>query len=106
MRIKSLPLVGLIQAVAVALYVILIAVILNSGEQLFGKMSTFWGPVAFLLLFVVSAAITGALTLARPLMLYFDNHRREGIKLFLWTIAWLVVVTLLALSLQIIFRVQ
>ncbi|OGF28113.1 hypothetical protein A2477_04240 [Candidatus Falkowbacteria bacterium RIFOXYC2_FULL_47_12] len=48
-----------------------------------------------LLLFVVSALITAGLALGRPLYLYFDNKKREGIELFFWTGGWLVAATLL-----------
>ena len=65
-------------------------------------MDNFLGPVAFLLLFVLSAAITGALILGRPVVLYLENRKLEAVKLFLYTVGWLFVTTLAALIAQIV----
>jgi len=40
-------------------------------------MRNITGPIAFLLLFVVSAAITGFLVLGQPVMLYVDNKKQD-----------------------------
>ncbi|HRY63700.1 MAG TPA: hypothetical protein P5267_03825, partial [Patescibacteria group bacterium] len=93
---------GLIDALGVAIYVVIVALIMQNGEKIFGKMSTIIGPVAFLLLFVVSAAITGALTLGRPVMLYLDNKKAEAVKLFIGTIGWLLLLMVMILASQIL----
>ncbi|MFA5175600.1 MAG: hypothetical protein WC430_04305 [Patescibacteria group bacterium] len=93
--------ISLLNAVGVVVYVIGISFILRNGNQIFGKMDNFLAPVAFLLLFVLSAAITGMLVLGKPLLLYFENRKSEAIKMFFYTIGWLFLITLAILIAQI-----
>lgn len=95
MKNSKLLLFSLTHALGVAVYIIGVSFIMRNAEKIFGKMDNFFGPVAFLLLFVLSAAVTGALTLGRPVLLYMDNHRAEAIKMFFYTVGWLFVIMLL-----------
>lgn len=103
MKQNNTIVVALAQALGIGVYVFIIALIMRNGQVLFGKMDTLTGPIVFLLLFVVSAAITGSLILARPAMLYFDNRKSEAVHLFLYTLGWLVlmiVIILITLSMR------
>ncbi len=72
---------------------------MTNGERLFGQtQDTILGPMAFLLLFVLSATIVGSLVLAKPAMLYFADQKSEAITLFSYTVGWLVVITIFALA--------
>jgi hypothetical protein len=66
-----------------------------NGEKFFGKEDNFWMPVALLLLFVVSATIVGALVLGRPAYMYFNGQKQEAVRLLVYTVAWLVLITVL-----------
>lgn len=103
MKDKDIVLWSFIDAVAVTGYVAAISSIIRNGERIFGKMDNFLGPVAFLLLFVSSAAITGALVLGRPVMLFLDGQKKEAIKLFLFSVGWLLAITIVIFTAQ-IFR--
>ncbi|MFA5954065.1 MAG: hypothetical protein WC817_00825 [Patescibacteria group bacterium] len=89
--------VGLASAVAVTVYVGLVASLLFNGEQLFGSGRSFVIPFTMLLLFVLSAAVVGSLVLGRPVYLYFEGQKKEGIALLISTIIWLFVFTFTAL---------
>jgi hypothetical protein len=102
-KIKLLKL-GLRNSLATAIYVVIVAVIMNNAQRIFGTMKSIVGPVAFLLLFVTSAAITGFLVLGQPIMLYVDNQRRDAVRLFIYTIAWLLVFTIIALAMNILWQ--
>lgn len=102
MKDSKLVLNGFLQAAGVALYIVVVSWIMNNGQKIFGKMDNVIGPVAFLLLFVLSAAITGGLTLGRSGMLYLGNHKTEAIKLFVFTVGWLFVFTLIVFLVSII----
>jgi len=102
MKSDKLILGGLASSVGVLIYVSAVAWLLQNGEKIFGKMQNFWGPVAFLLLFVFSAAITGALVLGRPVWLFLNNQKKEAMRLFSYTIAWLFIVTVIMLGVNII----
>ncbi len=60
-------------------------------------MNTLLGPVIFLLLFVVSATVVGLLVLGKPIILYWEGYKKEGIKLLIYTVICLVIIAALAL---------
>jgi len=55
-------------------------------------------PIAFLLLLVISAAISGALILGKPAMLYLDGQKKDALKLFSLTVGWLIVLLVIAFT--------
>jgi len=93
MKDKNIILTSLISAVGVAVYVAVVSFLMSNGEKFFGKMDNFLGPVALLLLFVLSAAVTGALVLGQPAILFLDGRKAEAIKLFLFSVGWLLAIT-------------
>ncbi len=95
---------GFFQAVGVTGYIALVALVMHNGEKLFGEKDTILMPIAFLLLFVLSAAITATLTLGRSLILYFEGSKAEGARLFFCTLAWLFVITFATLTVQIFLK--
>ena len=77
---------AILNGAGTVLYIAFVALIMRQVPILFGEMeSTFLGPIAFLLLFVISATVTGSLVLGKPIMLYIDGHKKEAVKLFLGT---------------------
>jgi hypothetical protein len=97
---KRLLISSLRNALGTAVYVALVSLIILNGQKIFGTMRNIIGPIAFLLLFVTSAAITGFLVLGQPIMLYIDNKRQQAIRLFLLTVAWLFIFTVITLALN------
>lgn len=82
-------------AAATVIYVGLVAWLMTNAEKIIGETKTFLGPIAFLLLFVLSAAVTGGLILGKPVMLYIDGKRTEAIQWFILTLSWLFIMLLL-----------
>lgn len=83
-----------IHALAVVIYVTGVAWFMNHAEQLFGsaKPQPEWvGAVVFLLVFVLSAGITGSLVFGRPLMMYLDGQKKQAVMLAIKTLLWLAV---------------
>ena len=81
-------------AILVLLYTSGVAWILFNAQRLFGKVTSFWGPLALLMLFVVSATIVGTLVLGRPILLYLEGKKDEALRFFAWTVGWLAILTL------------
>lgn len=77
-----------LSAVGVLIYVSAVALLMSNGQRIFGGES-FVVPLFMLLLFVVSASVTGLLVLGKPVRLYFDGLKREAIILLLSTLGWL-----------------
>ncbi len=59
--------------------------------------------IAFLSLFVVSAGIMGMLIFGKPIMLYVDGKKREGVALACYTIGSLVLITFLFLVIVVVY---
>ena len=88
------PLHALGHAILVLLYTAGVAWILFNAQRVFGRVTSFWGPLAVLMLFVVSATIVGTLVLGRPILLYLDGKKKEALRFFGWTVGWLATLTL------------
>ena len=97
MKDKKLIIRALLSALGVATYVFLVSFALNNASRIFGQEDNkLFAPVFFLLLFVLSALITGSLILAKPVMLFIEGAKKEAIKLLFYTGAGLFLFLLLA----------
>lgn len=94
---------GLLHSLSVLLYTAAVAWLMFNGERFFGKAQNFTMPLTLLLLFVLSATIVGLLVLGRPIYMYFNGHRQEGIKLLIYTLVWLAIITIIILAAQAMF---
>ena len=81
---------SLINAAGVFVYVSAVAWLGFNNQRIFGKPTNFLTPLFVLLLFVVSASITGLLVLGKPILLYLDGLKKEAFILLFATLAWLV----------------
>ncbi|MDD2730627.1 MAG: hypothetical protein PHW33_00685 [Candidatus Portnoybacteria bacterium] len=93
MEKNKIVLWSFLHSLGVSAYITAVATLMNQGNQWFGKEDKFLTPVAVLMLFVLSAAITGSLVLARPILLYLEGRKSDAVKLFLWTLGWLLILT-------------
>ncbi|MFA5318592.1 MAG: hypothetical protein WC323_03935 [Patescibacteria group bacterium] len=84
-----------LQSTGVFIYVAGISALMINGDKIFGKMQNLWGPMMFLMLFVISALITSLLVFGRPVYLYFEGQKKDGVALLFWTAGWLVLMTIL-----------
>jgi uncharacterized protein YybS (DUF2232 family) len=96
MKKSKIALWSLFHSLGVLIYISAVASIMNHGNQWFGKEDKFLTPVAVLMLFVLSAAITGSLVLAKPVLLYLDGQKSDATKFFLWTLGWMLILTTFA----------
>lgn len=97
MKDSKLMLRGVINSLAIAVYVSIVGYVLNNGDKIFGKVEGVAGATAFLMLFVLSALIVGIFSIGKPLMLYLDNKKKEAVQLFVYTLLSIFVLTLVAL---------
>ena len=89
MNLKSIR--SFINAVGVFVYIVMVVLLLSNANSFFGNPSKFFAPIFMLLLFVVSASITGLLVLGKPVLLFLDGSKKEATQLLLATILWLVI---------------
>lgn len=95
MKTSKIILWSIIDAAAVAVYVTGVSLLFSNAERIFGKMTGFLGPMAMLLLLVVSAAITGSLVFGRPVYMIYNGQKKEGIKMIFYTLGFLVLITVI-----------
>lgn len=82
-----------------ALYITGVALFMFNAQKFLGVVEdNFRMPLAMLLLFVLSASIVSALILGKPILLYLENKKAEGIKMFLYSVVWLFVFAVLAFA--------
>lgn len=84
---------------AAALYIIFIAVFMNIGTKLVKGPDTFLAPMAMISLFTLSAAVMGYVFCYEPLQFLLDGKKKQGINLFLKTVAVFGAFTFLSLLL-------
>jgi hypothetical protein len=92
---------AVINSVGTALYIVVIASFLFNAQNIFGSDGgddkTIFIPVTMLLLFVLSAAITGSLVFGRSVLWYFEGQKKEALSLLAYTLGFLFVITILAM---------
>jgi len=93
-----------INSLGVFIYTSLVALLMTNGEKLFGSMNNLVGGVAILMLFILSAAVVGSLIIAKPLMLYLDGHKEEALRLLMYTIFSLFIITLVIFVIYILLK--
>ncbi|MBI4085765.1 MAG: hypothetical protein HY433_00775 [Candidatus Liptonbacteria bacterium] len=81
---------GLINAACVFAYVSGVAWLGFNSQIIFGKTASFLMPLFMLLLFVISASVTGLLVFGKPINMYLNGFKKEGLALLFATLAWLV----------------
>ncbi|MDO8240809.1 MAG: hypothetical protein Q7T51_02440 [Candidatus Moranbacteria bacterium] len=87
-------------ALGEGIYISLVALLMFGVQKWFGSKPdpAVIAPIAFLLLLVISAAISGALILGKPAMLYLDGQKKDALKLFGLTVGWLIVLLVIAFT--------
>lgn len=90
--------VAALNAAGTTLYIALVATFFTNTSRLFANSPEhiILIPMAMLLLFVLSASVTGSLVLGRPILWYLDGKKKEAVALFVTTLAFLFVLTFLA----------
>ena len=95
---KKLVNYAIIHSLGVLAYVSLVVKFMNNAQRLFGKNDNAMTGVVALMIFILSALVTGSLVLGRPIMLYLDGKKSEAVKLLFYTMASLFVLLLLAIG--------
>lgn len=90
---------SVLNSLGVLAYVSLVVTFMNNAQNIFGNNDK--PPltgVVVLMLFVLSALITGSLVVGKPIMLYLDGQKKEAVKMLFYTGASLFVLLLLAMG--------
>ena len=98
---KKINLVGysFAHALATAIYCSGVALVMYNAKYIFREPHSFVGPLAFLLLFIASALITGSLILLRPIHMYMSGAKDSAIRLLFYTLGWILLFMIIAMFL-------
>lgn len=83
--------VGLLQALGVTIYCVLVSSFMFGAQKVFINPPAFWGIALMLLLLVFSAAITGALVFGYPVYLAMNKEIKKALWVLFSTLAFCVV---------------
>jgi len=92
-----------LNGVATAVYIVLVALFLTFISGFFPEEDTVIAPIFMLMLFVVSAGITGSLVLGRPILWYIDGKKKESVILLSETLGIILLIAVLVLLFYSIF---
>ncbi len=96
--------IAALNAFGTTAYIATVVSLIFYAPKTIDEKATVFLPMAMLLLFVISASITGSLVFGRPILWYMDGKKKEAIALLIATLAFLAVVTLTAFISLIIFN--
>ena len=85
-------------SLGVLAYVSLVVLFMSNAQKIFGKNDNVMTGVVALLMFILSALVTGSLVLGRPIIFYLDGKKKEAVRLLFYTMASLFVLLLLAIG--------
>lgn len=104
MKIPKLYLVSLACSAGVIAYISFVAWLMTSlSGWIDVPKQTLIGPVIFLTLFVLSATVVGSLVLGYPIWLYFENKKKDAVRLFLYNVIFLFLMLILLVSLAALY---
>ena len=103
----SLGFIGFLQSTGILVYCSLIGLIFWKGNNIFGPVPSLFGPVAFFLLFMVSAVICALLYLGYPFWLFWEHKNlRRALHLVIHTTLWCLVFLGIILTSFYFYRIQ
>jgi len=93
-----------INAIGTALYVGAVGGFMYFGTVIkIGRKAAFLAPIAMLLLFVFSAALTGSLIFGKPALLYLNGKKKDALTLLVYTLVIFFVITFITLIVLFLF---
>lgn len=78
-------------ALGEGVYIALVATFMRYAAEIVPKDPSVIGFTLFVMIFVFSAAVSGALVLGKPVLLYLEGKKREAVEFFAFTLGWLFV---------------
>ena len=94
---------ALIDTIGTTAYIILVVSFIFSLQVLAPNEDIIIIPIAMLLLFVFSAALTGTLVFGKPVMWYLDGKKKEAISLISYTLGFLFIIIIIVFALLVIY---
>ncbi len=95
---------GILQALFITFYCSLVGLVMWKGDEIFGRVDSFIGPIAVLVMLSVSALICGLIVFYRPYKLFFANKKEEAVNVVVSTAVSLFVILLILFGIMFFIR--
>jgi len=89
----------LLRALVAELYIVAVVLVMYYAPKFVEPVETMLAPIAFLSLFVLSAAVMGYIFCYEPIRLYLEGEKDKAARLFLTTVGFFAGVTVIVFSL-------
>ena len=97
---------SLLGVLGAIVYISVVSFVMTNGDRIFGRIEgSLFGPMLFLMLFVLSAMIVGVSLLGRPAYLFLTGKREEPITVLVYTILLFFILTALGFSIFAILNI-
>ncbi len=93
---------ALINSSITVAYIVSVALFMNWIQSLKLGKDTFIDPIAFISLFVFSAAFTSFWMIGKPVLMYLDGKKKDAVSLISYTLGFFFLYTVIALALLIL----
>jgi hypothetical protein len=80
-----------------AAYILLVSLVMQNGNALFGKEDRALTPFVVLSLFALSAAVVGGLVFGQTILLFLDGKKKESVTSAFYSVGFLALYTLLGM---------
>ncbi|MEK7143170.1 MAG: hypothetical protein AAB785_03110 [Patescibacteria group bacterium] len=101
---SKLIIFSLLNSAGTFIYIILVSLVMINGGKIFGQANNLWGGIIILTLFVLSALIVGLLILGRPIILYLNGLKKEGILMLIYTVSALFLLLIVISTIYILVK--
>lgn len=95
---------SILYSISAFIYIVLVSLVMSNGDKLFGNDQSILTPIAVLLLLVLSAAIMGMLVFGKAVILYLDGNKKDAVKLAIYNIVCLFIITIIYLGILVIIK--
>jgi len=95
MNTKEVVKYAMINSLGTALYVMAVASFMYFLSVFVGETKSILVPIAMLMLFVFSAALTGILVFGRPIIWYLNGKKKEALSLLAYTLGIFLIITVI-----------
>lgn len=100
---KELVKYSFLMAVGELAYIFLVVLFMRNAQKILGNDQNIISTMAFLLVVVLSASVSGGLVLGKPIMLYLDGKKKDALTLFGFTLGWFLLFIIIALIVSMLF---
>jgi len=85
---------GLVHAFAVSVYTFAVVLLMSNSERFLNNAYPEIQGILMLMLFVISASITGSLVVGRPVVMYLNGDKKNAFLFFVSIVLWMMFIFL------------